>query len=55
MATRLQLLIDGDASGAKRALDDTAKRTARAVATLLHEAGVEFMAQLLRLAEVIDE
>ena len=25
MATRLQLLIDGDASGAKRALDDTAK------------------------------
>ncbi|MBP8879932.1 MAG: (Fe-S)-binding protein [Dermatophilaceae bacterium] len=29
--------------GCAGALDDTAKRTARAVATLLHEAGVEFM------------
>ena len=29
--------------GCAGALDDTAKRTARAIATLLHEAGVEFM------------
>ena len=29
--------------GCAGALDDTAKRTARAVATLLHEAGVNFM------------
>jgi Fe-S oxidoreductase len=42
-ATRSPTTSTTSTGSVARALDDTAKRTARAVATLLHEAGVEFM------------